>query len=65
MNGKRVNLISMCFNTYAALTDWLESTKPSNLTSKFMLKRAEFPALTTMKLLILASVNLGLTGFVK
>lgn len=31
------------------------------ITSKLMLNRAEFPALTTMKLLILESVNLGLT----
>lgn len=31
------------------------------ITSKLMLNLAEFPALTTMKLLILASVNRGLT----
>lgn len=31
------------------------------ITSKFMLNLAEFPALTTMKLLIFASVKRGLT----
>jgi len=31
------------------------------ITSKLIVTRAEFPALTTMKLLIFESVNLGLT----